>query len=102
MSVFGKKRLIWKNHSSVILLQMDTFIESIIYVGSGKGSQPYELLCQAAREKTTTGIVGKINEIWERNNGIIILQFFHSQIEAEARTREAALIAAINSIEHPR
>lgn len=82
--------------------QMETFIESIIFVGSGKGKQAYDLLYQAAKEKTSVGVIGKIRNIWSRNNGILVLQFFHSQIEAEARTREAALIAAIASMELPR
>ncbi|KAL5280468.1 ANKLE1.2 family protein [Megaselia abdita] len=91
------------------------FIPSIFYVGKGKCNRPHAHLYEALRSahyghetgnfvdsksqrysKTASRKMNKIFEIWNSGNGVVCLHAFHNILEAEALTREAAIIEALS------
>lgn len=81
-----------------------TFLASIFYVGKGKRSRPYSHLYDAVRywrnntseQKICSKKIQRILDIWNGNNGVICLHIYQNTIPAEAYTREAAIISALD------
>lgn len=86
-----KKSDVWK-----------TFISAVFYVGKGKRSRPFQHLYDAvtyfnnAKFVTENRKINTILDIWKDNHGVICLHIFQNVIPAEAYTREAAMINALN------
>ncbi|XP_067001784.2 uncharacterized protein [Anabrus simplex] len=79
-----------------------TFLASIFYIGKGKRSRPYSHLYEAVATWNTNKSVN-VNEkvrviidIWKAGLGVVCLHVFQNVIPAEAYTREAAMIEAID------
>jgi len=78
-----------------------TFLASIFYIGKGSRSRPFQHLYEAikktksGRKKKESEKVAKIQEIWEEDKGVVIVQVFQNTIAVEAFTREAAMIDAV-------
>lgn len=81
-----------------------TFIDSIFYVGKGKRSRPYSHLYDAvgywqnsvSNLKTCSKKIQTILDIWNDRCGVICLHIYQNTIPAEAYTREAAIISALD------
>lgn len=78
-----------------------TFVQSVFYIGKGKNIRPYDHLYNAIKYyKSNTKTVDKktncILDIWQKRLGVVCLHVFNNVIPAEAYTREAAMISAIN------
>lgn len=81
-----------------------TFLASIFYVGKGKRSRPYSHLYEAVRywqnnhsdKNINSKKIQRILEIWNDKCGVICLHVYQNTIPAEAYTREAAIISALN------
>jgi len=78
-----------------------TFLASIFYIGKGSRSRPFQHLYEAikktkpGRKKKESEKIAKIQEIWEEDKGVVIVQVFQNTIAVEAFTREAAMIDAV-------
>lgn len=91
------------------------FCSSIFYVGKGKNARPHDHLHEALSthslqetgnlQESTSVVkskkfpskkVEKILDIWNSGNGVVCLTVFHNILEAEAYTREAAIIEALS------
>lgn len=87
------------------------FISSIFYVGKGKSTRPHghlhEALCSFGEHgnlkesnlKRRSLKTERIVDIWKSGNGVVCLHVFNNLLEAEALTREAALIETL-SLKH--
>ncbi|KAI4467890.1 ankyrin repeat and lem domain-containing protein 1 [Holotrichia oblita] len=70
--------------------------------GKGKRSRPFQHLYEAvtnynnAKFVTENTKINTILDIWKDNHGVICLHIFQNVIPAEAYTREAAMINALN------
>ncbi len=84
------------------------FLDGIFYVGKGTRARPlahlYEAVKRAQRGRrrrdcdSGSGCCPKtraILDIWEADRGVVCLQVFCNSFQAEAHTREAAMIDAI-------
>ncbi|CAG0880036.1 unnamed protein product [Darwinula stevensoni] len=75
------------------------FVSSVFYIGKGKQNRPYHHLYQALRTTRSQHQeplkAKRIQEIWGSEQGVVLLQVFHSVIPVEAYSREAAMIDAI-------
>ena len=76
-----------------------SFVSAVFYIGKGSRSRPFQHLYEAVKEKRAkkkiSEKVARIQAIWERGSGVVVVQVFHNTIAVEAFTREAALIDAI-------
>ncbi|XP_018023335.1 uncharacterized protein LOC108679252 [Hyalella azteca] len=84
------------------------FISSIFYVGKGTKNRPYAHLYEAlklfnaeehhgnSRSTKISAQAQRVAKLWREGNGVVSLNFFHHSICAEALTREAAIIDAID------
>ena len=79
-----------------------SFCDSIFYIGKGWGTRPYAHLKDAARfQNQDDNIVkmddkiGRILEIWQSGQGVLLFDVFKSGTPEEALCREAAMIHAI-------
>lgn len=80
------------------------FLSSVFYVGKGKRSRPYAHLYDAVRYwnddapqvKCPSKKIERILDIWGSGSGVICLHVFLNTIPAEAYTREAAMIGALD------
>lgn len=81
----------------------EIFLSAIFYVGKGKRSRPYAHLYDAFKVWITKNDQGsnvktqKILDIWNSQQGVIVLQVFQNTIAVEAYTREAAIIEALST-----
>uniref|UniRef100_A0A0K0E454 ANK_REP_REGION domain-containing protein n=1 Tax=Strongyloides stercoralis TaxID=6248 RepID=A0A0K0E454_STRER len=77
-----------------------SFLKSIFYVGKGTASRPKAHFIEAVKKydenSSNNEKIEKISELWKDGIGVISLQINQNVIEAEALSREAAIIEAIN------
>ena len=67
-------------------------VSCIFYVGKGRADRALQHLKEAHDSTNKNEKVGEIRAIWNKNQGIIIHQFFNYSTSFEASTREAILI----------
>lgn len=83
------------------------FLSAIFYVGKGKQSRPYAHLYDAFKiwisnrpnedQNFNSDKIQRILDIWNGDQGVIVLHVFHNTIPVEAYTREAAMIDALGT-----
>ncbi|KRT84184.1 hypothetical protein AMK59_2856, partial [Oryctes borbonicus] len=78
------------------------FLSAIFYVGKGKRSRPFQHLYEAVTNYSKANFnienekMKRILDIWKDNHGVVCLHVFQNVIPAEAYTREASMISALN------
>uniref|UniRef100_A0A0N5B832 GIY-YIG domain-containing protein n=1 Tax=Strongyloides papillosus TaxID=174720 RepID=A0A0N5B832_STREA len=77
-----------------------SFVGGIFYVGKGTTSRPKAHFIETIKKREEGNLqcekTKKISELWENGMGVISLQINQNVVEAEALSREAAIIEAIN------
>ncbi len=85
------------------------FLDSVFYVGKGKGTRPYHHLQDAAQllrrrheakggDERASRKCLYILDLWAKAYGVLSVHCFQNIIPAEAYTREAAVIDAIGHL----
>ncbi|GAB6028584.1 ankyrin repeat and LEM domain containing 1 [Chamberlinius hualienensis] len=91
-----------KNVSNMAADQcFSNFVNGIFYVGKGKNSRSYDHFSQAIQCINDLSIkrnekINEILDIWNCGFGVVTIHCFHSSLAAEAFTREASIIEAID------
>ena len=72
--------------------RVSAIVSCIFYVGKGRADRALQHLKEAHDTTKKNEKVKIIREIWNKNQGVIIHQFFNYSTSFEASTREAILI----------